>query len=344
MPTLKDAFRGQFEIGAALGGLLPDDFSPAEISLILQQFNNVTSENCLKPKSLQPHEGQWDWCQADALVTFAQAHQLHLTGHCLVWHSQCPQWLFEDGAAPAPRGLVLQRTRNHLQQILNRYRGKIQSWDVVNEALGDGPLYIRESFWKACVGEDYVAKAFEFAHQIDPQMRLNYNDYDIELPKKRAKALHLLKDLLSRGLRVDAVGIQGHWILDKVPFEHIEAAIEEFAALGLDVMITELDLDVVDREVSGASISAADQSTSDPFIHGCTPEVLHRQADQYARLFRIFKKHQDKLTRVTFWGIHDGKSWLNSWPRKRTNHALLFDRQSHPKPAFHAVMTAAVAP
>lgn len=338
---LKKAYEGIFEIGAALGGLLPDHCSAAEMALIRRHFSNITPENCMKAEPIEPAEGIWNFQQADALVAFAEANQMSVTGHCLVWHSQCPEWFFHDGQGMASRDLVLRRTRKHIETILERYRGRIQSWDVVNEAIDDGSLYIRNSKWKATVGEDYVAKGFEFAHEIDPEMSLNYNDYSIELPEKRAKTLRLLNDLLDKGLRVDGVGIQGHWLHGKVPYEHIEAAIEEFSALGLKVMITELDIDMVEREVSGAAVDAVDRSVADPFVDGCPMEVLQRQAEEYAKVFKIFLRHREKISRVTFWGSHDGTSWLNGWPRRRMNYPLLFDRQCRTKPAFDAVIRAA---
>jgi endo-1,4-beta-xylanase len=340
MPSLKDAYSKSFEIGAAVGGELPKDLSPAEVEMIATQFGNITPENCMKPQPVEPEEGRFDFRLPDAFVAFAQAKKLNITGHCLVWHQQCPEWFFVDGSAPASREKVLRRMRNHIETVLNRYRGKIQGWDVVNEAIDDGALYIRESKWKSCVGEDYVAKAFEVAREIDPRVRLYYNDYNIELPEKRAKTVRLLKEMLSAGLKVDAVGIQGHWMLDKIPYAEIEAAIKEFAGLGLDVMITELDVDLVERNFSGANIAAKGTSTFDPYANGVPQEVLERQAQQYARLFEIFQKGP-RVTRVTFWGPHDGKSWLNTWPSRRTNYPLLFDRQCQPKPAYEAVLRAA---
>lgn len=337
MKGLKDLYAGEFEIGAALGGKLPGSYSQSELELIRTHFNNITPENCMKPQPIEPEEGRFDWSLGDALVEFARAEKISVTGHCLVWHQQCPAWFFKDGETQAPRELVLGRMKRHIEAVLGRYRGRIQGWDVVNEAIDDGELEIRKSLWKDTVGDDYVAKAFEFAQAADPQMRLYYNDYNDELPAKRAKTVRLLKDLQRRGLRVDAVGIQGHWCLDKVPFKEIEAAIEEYAALGLDVMITELDLDVVERAAPGADVTAKDVSASDPYPGELPGDVAKRLAEQYAELFGIFRKHKDAITRVTFWGLHDGRSWLNGWPRKRTNHALLFDRQCRSKLAFDAV-------
>jgi endo-1,4-beta-xylanase len=339
MAGLKDAFGGCFEMGVALGGRVPDALIPEERWLVQAHFNNITPENCMKPEPVEPEEGRFDFEQPDALVAAAQDYRMHVTGHCLVWHQQCPEWFFRVGTHAAPRELVLRRMRTHIHTLIGRYGPRVQGWDVVNEAIDDGPGFIRESLWKTCVGEDYVAKSFEFAQEAaGPDVRLYYNDYNIELPEKRAKALRLLQQLRDRGLRVDAVGIQAHWILDRVPFEHLEAAIEAFGSAGVKVMITELDLDVVPRDVSGADPAGRDHGLSDPYVNGCPADVLARQAEQYSRLFGIFRRHRDKITRVAFWGLHDGRSWLNYWPRRRTNHPLLFDRQCRPKPAFAAVL------
>lgn len=337
MESLRERFADAFEIGVALGGKLPKDYSPAELELIGQHFNNITPENCMKPGPIHPEEKRYDFALMDALVDFAREYWLNVTGHCLVWHQQCPDWIFEDQGKPASRELVLQRTREHIRQVLTRYRSGLQGIDVVNEAIDDGADYIRKSKWTECVGEDYVEMAFRYACEFGEGIRLYYNDYNIELPEKREKAIRLVRDLKGKGLRVDAIGIQGHWMLDKVPFAEIDKAIGEFAALGCKVMITELDLDVVRRETRGANTAAGEAGSDDPFANGCSDEVLKRQAQQYQELFRLFEKHRKHVTRVTFWGLHDGRSWLNTWPRKRTNHPLLFDRQCKAKPAVAAV-------
>jgi len=174
--------------------------------------------------------------------------------------------------------------------------------------------------------------------------KLDNNDYGIEIPSKREKALRLVRDLRDHGARVDGIGIQGHWETGKVPCQDIEDAIVAFHQAGLEVMITELDLDVVPRKIKGADASKTETTMSDPYANGCPPEILQQQASDYAKLFRLFRKHADKITRVTFWNLHDGRSWLNSWPRKRTNHPLLWDRQLQPKPAFATVMAVAAEP
>lgn len=344
MPTLKDAYKNDFVIGVALPGELPGSLKPDELALAISQFNGVTPENCLKPQPTQPSEDVWNFTQPDALVAFAQQHGMQVTGHTLVWHSQTPKWFFLDGDKPASRELALARMKNHIQTLVTRYKGKVHGWDVVNEAISDKPdEYLRpESPWLKTVGDDYIEQAFKFAAEADPNVDLQYNDYNIEEPGKRAKAIRLIKDLQSKGIHVAAVGIQGHWLLDKIPYNDIEEAINEYHALGLKVMFTEVDLDVLPRKTTGANVSATERAAITAVrATPASPEVLQRQAEQYGKLFTLLLKHKDAVTRVTFWGINDGRSWLNTWPTRRYNHALLFDRQCQPKPAFDAVIKAA---
>lgn len=329
MPTLCEIYAPAFEIGASLGGLLPNDYAPEELALINSQFSVVTPENCMKPAAIQPGEGEFTFQQADGLVNFAEANGKRVTGHCLVWHQQTPDWFFRNGENTATRELALERLRTHIHTLVGRYRGRIYGWDVVNEAIDDDDAYLRDCPWLRTVGEDYLAQAFHFAREVDHKLELYYNDYSIEMPAKREKTLRLLTSLRDAGVRVDGVGIQGHWTLDQVPFAEIDAAIDLYAQTGAHVMITELDL----------SILPWDKSAGDPYTEGCPPELLARQAEQYAELFRIFLRHRDVITRVAFWNPHDGRSWLNHFPYQRTNYPLLFDRRYQPKPAYDAVIS-----
>ena len=264
------------------------------------------------------------------MLDFAEANGKRATGHCLVWHTQCPDWFFLHGGEPAGRELILQRMQTHIHTLVGRYRNRLSGWDVVNEAVDDGDCELRDTKWLRLVGEDYLVQAFRFAREADPDVQLFYNDYSIEVPPKRDKTLRLLAALRDAGIHVDAVGIQGHWVLDEVPFAELDEAIELFAQTGAKVMITELDISMLPWE----------NTAGDPYINGCPEELLARQAEQYAELFKIFLRHRRVIPRVTFWNLHDGRSWLNSFPYKRTNYPLLFDRQCQPKPAFSAVIAA----
>ena len=328
MESLWQAYQSAFDIGASVGGLLPDDYSPVELELLRTQFSIITPENCMKARTIQPREGDFNFQLADALIAFACANGKRVTGHTLLWPQVSPEWIFLDGEQPAGRDLLLSRLRTHIHTLVGRYRGHIIGWDVVNEAIDDKDDYLRVTPWLQQVGDDFLLQAYRFAQEADPAMQLFYNDYNIETPAKRVKTLRLLASLRDAGVPISAVGIQGHWVLDQVPFADIDAAITQFASTGLKVMITELDLSMLPWE----------ESAGDPYKEGCPTELLAHQAEQYAELFRIFLRHRDVITRVAFWNPHDGRSWLNSFPYQRTNYPLLFDRQCRPKPAYEAVM------
>ncbi len=337
--TLKQAFGGRFAIGTALGD--PQNLTPQELSVLLANFTNLTPEGCMKPKQTEPAENQYTFLESDALVNFAQMHGLKVNGHCLVWQDSCPDWFFIDHGRPAGRALVLKRMIDHVTTEVGHFKGRVASWDVVNEAISNGSEYLKPNKWWASIGDDCVAQAFIAAARADPQAELYYNDYGIESPAKRLKALRLIRELKMQNIRIDGIGIQGHWELDRIPYKDIEDSITAFHNEGLKVMITELDLDMVPRKKPGADVTIHDASSGDPYANGCPPDVLQRQADQYARLFALFDKHPDMIARVTFWGLDDGRSWLNYWPRKRTNYPLLWDRQLQPKPALAAVLAEA---
>lgn len=332
---LRTVFAKRFAIGAAIPGA---DLKDGEKTLLFKHFGTVTPENCLKPQPVHPEEGRYAFAAGDALVEMARSNGLTVNGHTLVWHSQCPDWFFVDNGQPAGRELVLKRMREHIAAVAGHYAGKMASWDVVNEAIDDGREYLRKSKWLTCIGEDFIAEAFIAARQADPKAELIYNDYGIEAGPKREKTLRLIRDLKQRKAPITGVGIQGHWSLDYMPLKEIEEAIVAFHAEGLKVAITELDIDVVTKSTIGADVNAREKGTADPFVNGLSPEAQKRLTERYTQLFALFLKHKDKISRVTFWGLHDGRSWLNSWPRKRTNHPLFFDRSLQLKPAMTSVL------
>ena len=230
--------------------------------------------------------------------------------------------------------------KTHIDTVVGRYRGKIAMWDVVNEALDDGTNYLRPSVWSKTCGEDFIVKAFEYTHAADPHALLIYNDYNNELPSKLPKMIRLIESLRAHKTPVHAIGLQGHYELDTVPFDAIEKALSTMKSMGVKVVISELDIDVIPRARWWANNGAERETLAkvNPYQNGCPPEILQRQAEQYARLFAIFKKYSDQILRVTFWNLHDGQSWLNYFPWRRVNHPLLFDREGKPKPAFEAVI------
>jgi endo-1,4-beta-xylanase len=340
--SLQAKFGSRFVVGVALGGRLPDDYSNEERKLISDQFGSITPENCMKMAHIQPREGQFDFAQADALVAFAQEHKMQVCGHTLVWakDERTPSWVFLDGDKPASRDLVLERMRTHIKAVAGRYRGKVASWDVVNEVLDDGEPYFRESHWQTLAGPEFIAEAFKIAHEADPDALLVYNDYNVELPKKREKLLRLIRELREKKIPLGAVGIQGHWEIDHIPFKDIEALLDTMKELGLKVMVSELDLGLVPRGpwYADGGKNRAEVGKTNPLAGGAPPELLDRQGRQYAELFKLLKGRSASIGRVTFWDLHDGRSWLNSFPWRHDEYPLLFDRQSKPKAAFDAVM------
>jgi endo-1,4-beta-xylanase len=345
-PSLRAAAEGLFDVGVGVHDRIPG--RAADHPLLLAQFGVVTPENCMKPAQVQAAEGKWDFARADAFVDFAKGSGLKVVGHCLVWakDDRTPAWFYRDGDHPADRELLLARMRRHVETTVKRYRGRIAEWDVVNEALDDGAEHLRVSGWSKACGEEFIARAFEYAHAADPDAMLVYNDYNNELPAKREKQIRLLRSLREKNVPVHAVGLQGHYEIDRVPFKDIEDTLVAMRGLGVKVVVSELDIDVIPRAKWWAEGGKYRDELSrlDPYREGCPPEVLRRQAEQYAQLFRLFRKHADTIARVSFWDLHDGQSWLNDFPWKRVNHPLLFDRQGKPKPAFPAVISALTEP
>lgn len=329
--VIKDAFADAFRIGMA--GDVAAGYSEEELLLAAGHFNAVTPENCMKPEPIHPQEDRWQFDRADALVEWAERHKLSIHGHTLVWHAQTPDWFFRDSDKRA----VTQRMKDHIQTLVGRYKGKIQSWDVVNEAINDGgneetatTEALRDSRWKQSIGPEFLTLAFKFAHETDPEATLYYNDYNIESGPKHASSLVLLKRLLSEEAPVHAVGIQGHWRSGEVPFEDIDKAISDYASLGLKVSITELDVTI--RGASGGQFGGGFGRRGSRPSTPASAEDLKLQAEDYAKLFAIFTKHKDVIERVTFWGLHDRRTW------RRGQHPLILDANGRPKPAYGAII------
>ena len=340
--TLRGVVGDRLQIGTAM--VTSELDNPQATALAAAQFNTVTAGNEFKPDALQRVKGTFTFERADRLVAFAQKNNMKVIGHTLLWHNQAPKWLFEDGTGkPLPREEALANLKGHITGVLQHFKGKVVGWDVVNEAISDSDSeYLRNTPAKRAIGDDYIVQAFKFAAEADPDVELYYNDYNIDNPGKRERALRLVRELKAAGVRLDAVGIQGHWMIEFPDVKVVDDAIAAFAAEGVKVMITEMDIDVLPRRTRVAEITTREQG-ADPYTAGLPPEMQQKLADRYGALFDIFVKHVNagRLTRVTFWGSDDGHSWLNDFPvRGRTNHALLFARDYQPKPAFDAVLKA----
>lgn len=323
---------------------MPDDWD-----LLKKHFQIITPENCMKPVAIQPTQGSFNFAQTDAFVAFAQQNKFEIVGHCLVWakDDRTPPWFYLDDAGnPLSREELLKRMKTYIDTVVGRYKGKIAMWDVVNEALADGKEDLRPSGWTKATGEEFIAKAFEYAHAADPDALLIYNDYNNELPAKREKMDRLIRSLLEKKVPIHAIGLQGHYEIDRIPFEELEKTFEWAKSLGLQVVISELDIDMIPRGIwwADGGKNREEIAKINPYTEGLPQELLDRQAEQYAKLFSIFKKHSDNILRISFWNLHDGQSWLNDFPWKRTNHPLLFDRERKEKPAYHAVIKALANP
>jgi len=347
-PTLKSSFQKDFLIGVALNPAQFCESNSLEAALVKRQFDSISPENELKWERIHPQPGQFDFALADRYVEFGVTNQMTIIGHNLIWHSQTPDWVFRDDKGnPVDRDTLLARMREHIFTVVGRYKGRIFGWDVVNEALNeDGTL--RNSRWRKIIGDDYIAKAFEFAHEADPQAELYYNDYSLENGPKRSGAVALIKQLQAAGVKVSGIGSQGHYRLDSPSAEQVDKTISEFEKLGIKVMITELDVNVLPSPTRSLGADVATRFGAraglNPYTNGLPDAVQQQLAQRYADLFSVFLKHRDSVSRVTFWGVTDANSWLNDWPvRGRTAYPLLFDRQAKPKPAFDAVLKAAQA-
>jgi endo-1,4-beta-xylanase len=328
--ALKDLMPKGMVIGVAINQRQFDGTDSAAVEIITKHFNQISPENALKFQPTHPAADRYAFEAADRYVQFGVDRHMQVVGHNLVWHSQTGAWVFQgtDGK-PADRDTLLARMRDHIQTVVSRYKGKIHGWDVVNEAIDeDGSL--RKSPWQVGIGDDYVAKAFEFAREADPNAELYYNDFNLEKAAKRAGAIKLVKDLQARKLRIDGIGNQAHWRLETPTIDEIETSLVELHATGLKVMYTELDVNLLPNTPRGA-----DPAVANPYANGLPDDVQQQLARRYADVFRVFLKHRDAVTRVTFWGLSDADSWLN---RGRMNFPLLWDRQRQPKPAFQSVV------
>ncbi len=343
VPALKEVFKNYFLIGGALNRNLVTGQDPNAGAIAEKHLSTATPENDLKWQLVHPQLNQYNWEPADSYVTFCEKNHMVPIGHCLVWHSQVPQWVFRDDAGNAlTRDALLARMKDHITSVVGRYKGRIKGWDVVNEALNeDGTM--RPTQWLKIIGEgseekqyDHIENAFRWAREADPNAELYYNDYNLETSKAKCDAaVALVKRLKSKGIRIDGVGIQLHGGLTYPTVDGLEYAITNLAATGVKVMITELDIRTQARGNRGAEVSQVNrQTTSDPNADADAAEIQKKLAEKYAEIFSVLLKHKKEITRVTFWGVYDATSWIGGSP-------LLFDRNYQPKDAFFAVVKVA---
>src|SRR5690554_1890012 len=355
--TLKEAYRDACLLGTAVNQEITSGEDALSKEIVLQQFNSITVENVMKAEEINPTPGVYNFAPADEFVAFGEANGMHIVGHTLVWHNQTPDWVFLDerGEPKTPHAQA-EWMRQHIEAVAGRYAGRVHAWDVVNEVIADDGSY-RPTTWVNAIGDgdELVKLAFRYASEYAPDAELYYNDFNAWRPEKRDGIVRMVRMLQEEGIRIDGIGIQGHWGLNYPSTAHIEAAIDAYAALGVKVMITELEVDVLPLTREGQIIGQGlmhpqfelpeFKAFLDPYRDGLPDAVQQQLADRYAELFRIFHGRRDKLHRVTVWGVEDGMSWKNGYPiPNRTNHPLLFDRQGQPKPALRAVLAVPSAP
>lgn len=355
---LKDYYKNYFPIGVAVNVA---SLHGPDSALIVQEFNSVTPENDMKMGPIHPEENRYNWIRADAIVDFAIKHHMRIRGHNLLWHNQAPGWMFKDSLGnQVSKEVLLKRLHDHIQTVVNHFKGKIYAWDVVNEAIDDDSTkFLRNSMWYKICGEDFIPKAFEYAHEADPKAKLFYNDYNSERPGKRENIYKLLKKLVDAHVPIDGVGLQAHWRLNDPSPELLRKALDEYSSLGLKIQITELDITIrspmrrrppVNSTGVSSGTTVAPSAAPDP---GLTPELAQKQADQYKMVFDMFREYKNVITGVTFWNVSDRYSWLD-WRGGglaggaaagqatsrtiRKAYPLLFDENGQRKKAYYAVI------
>ncbi|MGN7357206.1 endo-1,4-beta-xylanase [Paenibacillus sp. SAF-054] len=328
IPSLKDVFAGQFKLGTAvLVNEIQNPNSP-DAELVRKHFDSLTAGNELKWDATEPTEGQFNFTAADKIVNFATDNGIAMRGHTLIWHSQTPKWVFYDSSGNlASKELLYARMKKHIDTVAGRYKGKIYAWDVVNEVIEPGdqkPGGLRNSLWYQIAGEEFIEKAFIYAHETVPDAKLFINDYNTNDPVKRQFLHDLIQRLKAKGIPVDGVGHQTHIGIEYPRVQELDDMIQAFRDLDIDQQITELDMSIY---------------TNDTEAYEAFPTELQiKQANRYREIFDVFRKHSDQLSAVIFWGKDDLNTWLRTFPVVRNNWPLLFDERLQAKYAYWALV------
>lgn len=346
-PSLKDAVGDKFLIGVALNVNQSSGVDTSSIKLVKQHFNSIVAENCMKCEVIHPEEDRYDFTLADQFVSFGEKNGMAVIGHCLIWHSQLAPWFCVDekGNNVTPE-VLKQRMKDHITTIVTRYKGRIKGWDVVNEAILEDGSYRKSKFYEI-LGEEFIPLAFQYAHEADPDAELYYNDYAMNMPGKREGVVKLVSSLKEKGIRIDAVGMQGHMGMDYPDINEFEQSIVAFAGTGVKVMVTEWDMSALPTVKQSANISdtVAYQKMLNPYPETLPDSVSKAWNNRMKQFFDLFEKHADVISRVTAWGVSDGDSWKNDFPVKgRHDYPLLFDRNYQPKPFVKEIMAESQSP
>lgn len=323
---LKDHFKNRFLIGASV---TPNSLKGQSGALIIREFNTITAENAMKPALIHPEKDRYFWTDTDTIVGFAKRNNMKMRGHTLCWHRQTADWFFKDDEGKqVGKEELLKRLKDHITNVVGRYKGSIYAWDVVNEAIDDDEKKeFRSSLWYEICGDEYIAKAFQYAHEADPEAKLFYNDYNTENPVKREKIFLMIKKLKEQGVPIHGVGLQGHWSNKWPSSDELKRSIEKFSSLGIDIQITEMDISVY---------GSKENMDENPGVF--TAEREKDQAEKYKSFFEVFLK-SNKISSVTFWNVSDRHSWLDNFPVKnRKNFPLLFDATFSRKKAYWEVV------
>lgn len=346
-PSLKDAVGDKFLMGVALNVNQSSGVDTSSIKLVKQHFNSIVAENCMKCEVIHPEEDRYDFTLADQFVSFGEKNGMAVIGHCLIWHSQLAPWFCVDekGNNVTPE-VLKQRMKDHITTIVTRYKGRIKGWDVVNEAILEDGSYRKSKFYEI-LGEEFIPLAFQYAHEADPDAELYYNDYAMNMPGKREGVVKLVSSLKEKGIRIDAVGMQGHMGMDYPDINEFEQSIVAFAGTGVKVMVTEWDMSTLPTVKQSANISdtVAYQKMLNPYPETLPDSVSKAWNNRMKQFFGLFEKHADVISRVTAWGVSDSDSWKNDFPVKgRHDYPLLFDRNYQPKPFVKEIMAESQLP
>ncbi len=342
-PTLKETLGKDFLVGAAVNVDIVNGRDEGSADIVRKHFNSIVAENCMKGEEIHPEEHRYNWTDADKTVQWGEENGQVVIGHCLVWHSQPPKWMFTDKQGkPVTRAVLIDRMYHHITDVVTRYKGRIKGWDVVNEAFNDDGTYRKTPYYKI-IGEDYFELAFKFAHEADPDAELYYNDYSLSNPAKRDAVCRLVRRLKEKGCRIDAVGMQSHHGYDYPSPEEYEKSIKAFVAAGVKVQMTEFDINMLPRPENfhGAEVGQNFQYDTkyNPYTKGLTKKANKIFEQQYLNFFKVIERNKKDILRVTLWGVTDATSWLNDWPiHGRTNYPLLFDRDYKEKPVVQKII------
>lgn len=332
---LKDAYKDYFSIGVAVN--MRNISNPEQIAIIKKDFNSITAENDMKPQPTEPAYGQFNWENADKIANFCRSNGIKLRGHCLMWHAQIGEWMYKDEKGDlVSKEKLFQNMKHHITAIVERYKDVVYAWDVVNEAISDGgwqggrrgmgehPSPYRNSPLYQIAGDEFIKKAFIYAREADPNVLLFYNDYNAADPGKRDRIYNMVKSMKEEGVPIDGIGMQGHYNVYGPSMEDVDAALTKYSTIVKHIHITELDIRA-NQEMGGQLNFSRDGGN-------ISQVVKTLQEDQYARLFKVLRKHKDVVDNVTFWNLSDRDSWLGA-----RNYPLPYDENYKAKRVYSII-------